>query len=125
MILYVCSQGRLRSRTAEVLTLLGGEAARSCGIDSDALVTINPRLVFEAHVIVCMQQVHADAVQEFPESVGKQIEVMGLPDVFNPFDDHFSNLIIPNLKLVGLYEYAKAIEKGRLNPLVQNFKRDF
>lgn len=125
MILYVCSQGRIRSRTAEVLTLLGGEMARSCGIDKDAIAPINPRLVLEADVIVCMQKEHANAVYDFMASDGKRIEVMSLPDIFNPYDESFINLLTTNLDLAGLYEYSRAISKGRVSPNLKRFHKDF
>lgn len=37
MILYVCSQGMIRSCTAEVLAVRAGLDARSCGTDADAV----------------------------------------------------------------------------------------
>ena len=43
-ILFVCSQGRIRSRTAEVLAVRAGMDARSCGTDADAMVPINGAL---------------------------------------------------------------------------------
>jgi predicted protein tyrosine phosphatase len=125
MILYVCSQGRIRSRTAEVLTLLGGEQARSCGIDKDAISQLNSRLVLEADIIICMQQEHANAVYDLMASDGKRIEVMMLPDIFNPYDDHFINLLITNLRIAGLDEYAAAISRGRTSPHIQHYKKDY
>jgi predicted protein tyrosine phosphatase len=40
MILFVCSQGMIRSRTAEVLTIRTDLVARSCGTDFDAIVPV-------------------------------------------------------------------------------------
>lgn len=84
-VLYVCAQGVVRSRTAEVLTLLGGIQARSCGTDADALVPASNTLATWAHVIVCMEPVHYRFVSEFMGSEGKPVLCLELPDVYRPF----------------------------------------
>lgn len=84
-VLYVCAQGVIRSRTAEVLTLLGGIQARSCGTDADALVPASNTLATWAHVIVCMEPEHHRFVSEFMGSEGKSVLCLDLPDVYRPF----------------------------------------
>ena len=85
MILFVCSQGRIRSRTAELLAVRGGLDARSCGTDADAVVPVNDHLVRLADIIVCMEVTHAEIVQEFMHAAGKDIHVLGIEDVYAPF----------------------------------------
>ena len=84
-ILFVCSQGRIRSRTAEVLAVRGGMDARSCGTDADAVVPINDPLIREADLIVCMEDHHAATVREFMHAEGKTIHVLGIEDIYEPF----------------------------------------
>lgn len=85
MILFVCSQGRIRSRTAEVLTLLGGMQARCCGTDADAMVPINNALLRAADTIVCMEREHSKLVNEYMGSEGKIVVSLGIRDVWTPF----------------------------------------
>ena len=84
-ILFVCSQGRIRSRTAEVLAVRGGIDARSCGTDADAMVPINDHLVRESDIIVCMEEHHAATVREFMHAEGNTIHVLGIEDIYEPF----------------------------------------
>lgn len=85
MILFVCSQGRIRSRTAEVFAVRGGLDARSCGTDADAVVPINDHLIRLADVVVCMEEHHATAVREFMHAEGKEIHILGIEDIYEPF----------------------------------------
>ncbi|WP_263770123.1 hypothetical protein [Propionivibrio soli] len=84
-VLFVCSQGAIRSRTAEVLAIRGGLDARSCGTDSDAVVPINDSLIRISDYIVCMEEHHAAAVREFMHAEGKPIYVLGIEDIYEPF----------------------------------------
>ena len=85
MILFVCSQGRIRSRTAEVLTLLGGLQARCCGTDQDALVPLNNNLLRAADTIICMEQSHAKIVKGVGVPEGTPLVSLGIRDVWTPF----------------------------------------
>ena len=84
-ILFVCSQGRIRSRTAEVIAVRGGMDARSCGTDADAVVPINDHLIREAGIIVCMEEHHAATVREFMHADGKTIHILEIEDIYEPF----------------------------------------
>lgn len=85
MILFVCSQGFLRSRTAEVLCLLGGLDARSCGTDEDSQCPVNNALLMAAEIIFCMEKVHVDKVEVMMGAEGKRIESLGIPDEFSRY----------------------------------------
>jgi len=84
-ILFVCSQGKIRSRTAEVLAVRGSMDARSCGTDADAIVPINDHLIRESNLIVCMEDHHAATVREFMHAGDKTIHVLGIEDIYEPF----------------------------------------
>ncbi|GBG14261.1 sulfate adenylyltransferase subunit 1 [Novimethylophilus kurashikiensis] len=86
MILFVCSQGKIRSRTAEVIAVMGGVHARSCGTDKDALAPITNALLRAADTIICMEQSHVKEVKEYMGAEGKNIVSLGIEDVWNPFD---------------------------------------
>lgn len=94
MILFVCSQGKIRSRTAEVLALLGGISARSCGTDSDAMVPVNNALLRAANLVVCMEREHCKLVREYMGAEGKIIVSLGLRDVYSPFEPELMRLLV-------------------------------
>jgi len=107
--LFVCSQGRIRSRSAEVLTLLGGQDARSCGIDDDAVVILNNELMRDADLIVCFEPAHADKVRLYMGSEGKEVICLHIPDVFDPFDPQ---MVYRTIQALHGRSVSKAIERG-------------
>ena len=96
-ILFVCSQGRIRSRTAEVLAVRAGMDARSCGTDADAMVPVNDHLIREADIIVCMEEHHAATVREFMHAEGKTIHVLGIEDIYEPFTPRLVAVLIAKI----------------------------
>ncbi len=101
-ILFVCSQGRIRSRTAEVLAVRAGMDARSCGTDADAMVPINDHLIREADIIVCMEEHHAATVREFMHAEGKSIHVLGIEDIYEPFAPRLVAVLIEKIGALSL-----------------------
>ncbi|KVP16909.1 hypothetical protein [Burkholderia ubonensis] len=87
MILFVCSQGKLRSRTAELLCLFGGVHARSAGSDNDADVPLNDALIRQATLIVCMEKKHHQALKEFQHYGNCPSVLLGIPDEFDRLQD--------------------------------------
>ena len=83
MILFVCSQGRLRSRTAELLCLFDGIAARCAGIDKDALAPLTDTLVRQASLIICMERKHLNAVTEYAHYGACPVVQLGIPDEYD------------------------------------------
>lgn len=110
-ILFVCSQGAIRSRTAEVLAVRGGLDARSCGTDADAVVPINDHLIRVADIIVCMEEHHADTVREFMHAEGKALHVLGIEDIYEPFTPRLIAVLTAKLGAV-LPEVARALERA-------------
>lgn len=110
MILFVCSQGMIRSRTAEVLAVRAGLDARSCGTDTDAVVPVNDHLIRLADVIVCMEAFHAGIVREFMHAEGKDIHVLGIEDIYSPFETCLVAALTKKLDQV-LPEVAVAIQR--------------
>jgi predicted protein tyrosine phosphatase len=83
MILFVCSQGKLRSRTAELLCLFGGLNARSAGTDPDAEVMVTDSLVRQASLIICMEKKHQQALKQFQHYGNCPAVLLGIPDEFD------------------------------------------
>jgi predicted protein tyrosine phosphatase len=63
-LLFVCTENRLRSPTAEALfDGYPGVRARSAGIGSQAPVRVTRELIDWAHVVVVMEAVHREHIQ--------------------------------------------------------------
>lgn len=121
-VLYVCTQGAIRSRTAEVLTLLGGVQARSCGTDPDALVPATNTLATWAYTIVCMEPEHHRFVSEFMGAEGKPVLCLDLPDVYRPFQAKLIRDLVAGLAaqsqlqtaiLAGQTLYERAVRQAK------------
>lgn len=82
MILFVCSQGKFRSRTAELMCLFAGVYARSAGTDADAEVQLNNELIAEATLIVCMEKKHHKIVTKMPAYGACPVVTVGILDLF-------------------------------------------
>lgn len=84
-ILFVCSQNRLRSPTAEAVF---AEHPRletlSAGTNNDAETPLSGDLVDWAHVIVAMEKAHKTKITKKFKSqlAGKRIVVLGIPDLY-------------------------------------------
>ncbi len=83
--LFVCSQNRLRSPTAEeVFSKLPGIECASAGTDEQANVPLDPELIEWADTIYVMEIAHRNRInKKFKKYVaGKRIVVLNIPDEF-------------------------------------------
>jgi predicted protein tyrosine phosphatase len=81
--LFVCSQNRLRSPTAEeVFSKLPGIECASAGTDEMANVPIDPELIEWADTIYVMESAHRNRIsKKFKRYLsGKRIVVLNIPD---------------------------------------------
>jgi predicted protein tyrosine phosphatase len=102
MILFICSQAKLRSRTAELLCLFGGITARSAGIDKDAEVPLNDTLIRKASTLICMEAEHHDALKAFPsfsQRTGPAPVVLHVPDSFDRLEPALVEKLISSVRL--------------------------
>jgi len=82
-LLFICSQNRLRSPTAEaVFSDWPGIEVMSAGTNSDATVPVSSDLIEWADVLVVMEQVHKSKLsKKFRDHLkNKRIVVLGIPD---------------------------------------------
>lgn len=94
MILFVCSQSFLRSRTAELLCCLGGVEARCAGTDKNALYTVNDELLMSARYIFCMEKRHLKAISAMPGFDRRRAVVLNIPDDYPLFDPELVDSLI-------------------------------
>jgi predicted protein tyrosine phosphatase len=83
--LFVCSQNRLRSPTAEeVFSKLPGIECQSAGTDELANVPIDPELIEWADVIYVMEASHRNRIsKKFKKHLaGKRIVVLNIQDEY-------------------------------------------
>ncbi len=88
-ILFVCSQNKLRSPTAEqVFSEMPGLDALSAGTNNDAVTPLTSELVEWADKIFVMENTHRQKLQKrFRSSLnGKKIICLGIPDDFSYMD---------------------------------------
>ena len=94
MVVFVCSQAQLRSRTAELLCLFGGVDARCCGTDDTAIQPISDTMLACASLVVCIESQHKTAISNFCHFDERCTVVLDIRDVFNRFDDQLIYLLI-------------------------------
>jgi predicted protein tyrosine phosphatase len=85
-LLFVCSQNRLRSPTAEALCQgLPGIEATSAGTNNDAEQPLTGDLIKWADVIFAMERTHRNGVSaKFSRLLkGKWLVVLGIPDDYD------------------------------------------
>jgi predicted protein tyrosine phosphatase len=94
--LFVCSQNRLRSPTAEhVFAQYEGVECESAGTNESANIPLGPELVEWADVIFVMERAHRNKVtKKFKRYLnGKRIIVLDIPDEYEYMDDALIRLL--------------------------------
>lgn len=95
-MLFVCSQNRLRSPTAEVVFSIFPEIeCNSAGTDALANVPLDPELIEWADVIFVMERSHRNRIQrKFKCQLnGKRMVVLGIPDDYDFMDPDLVELL--------------------------------
>ncbi len=95
-VLFLCSQNRLRSPTAEtIFSDCAGFEVRSAGLDHSAIVPATPQLVQWADYIFVMEKAHRRKLQKrFRNNINKQrIICLDIPDEFEYMDEALIGLL--------------------------------
>lgn len=95
-LLFVCSQNRLRSPTAEAVCQgIDGIEAMSAGTNNDAEQPLSGDLIEWADTIVVMERHHRNRVtKKFRDQLkGKHIAVLGIPDEYEFMQPELVNLL--------------------------------
>lgn len=110
-VLFVCSQGKLRSRTAELLCLFGGVYARACGTDPDAEAVVTDPLLRQADLVVCMEPHHKQALASFQHYMKAPTVTLGIPDHYDRLDPMLIRSLIFQMR-VHDRSVAEAMARG-------------
>ena len=95
-LLFLCSQNKRRSLTAEKLfDGYNGHQARSAGTETNSRVKVTPGLIGWADIIFCMEKKHMRRVREKYSdiTVGKKIICLNIPDEYSYMDDDLCELL--------------------------------
>lgn len=95
-LLFVCSQNRWRSLTAErIFSGIPGYAVKSAGTENNARIKVNEGHVGWADIIFVMEKKHLHRLQsKFSDaSRDKQIICLHIPDDFNLLDPDLVELL--------------------------------
>jgi len=88
-LLFICSQNKLRSPTAEaVYAGYPGIEVDSAGLNHDAVVPLAPEQIEWADLILVMEQSHKRKLsKQFRKHLsGKRVVVLGIPDEYDYMD---------------------------------------
>ncbi len=88
-LLFICSQNKLRSPTAEtVFAGMPGIEVDSAGLNNDAVVPLSPEQVEWADIIFVMEKEHRNKLnRKFKRYLNRQrVVVLGIPDDYAYMD---------------------------------------
>lgn len=95
-LLFVCSQNRLRSPTAEAVCHgVDGIEAMSAGTNNDAEQPLTGDLIEWADAVIVMETQHRNRVMKrFRQQLqGKQLTVLGIPDDYDYMQPELVSLL--------------------------------
>ena len=94
-VLFVCSQNKLRSPTAEqVFAEWPGIEVSSAGLNNDAEEPLTAELVEWADVIFVMEQAHRNRLlKKFKRSLKARLIVLGIPDDYKFMEEALIRLL--------------------------------
>lgn len=95
-ILFVCTENKLRSATAEeVFSAYEGVEAIGAGTNQDAPTPVSGDLIEWADVILVMEQSHRNKIsKKYAQQLkGKKLAVLGIPDNFIYMDPELIRIL--------------------------------
>ena len=93
-VLFICTQARLRSRTAAKIFEYRYDT-RYAGIGGDALIAVTPELIEWSDVIVCMEPSHKQALLTLWTEECRPVSVFtaGIEDNYDYMDGYLISLL--------------------------------
>ena len=95
-LLFICSQNKLRSPTAEaVFADYPGVATDSAGLNNNAEVYLSEEQLEWADIVIVMEKAHRNRLnRKFKHALaGKRIAVLGIPDEYEYMDRELVSLL--------------------------------
>ena len=100
-ILFVCSQNKRRSLTAEkMFDGRDGNCVRSAGTENNSRIKVTPGLIGWADIIFCFEKKHLRRLKEkySGELEGKRVITLNIPDDYSYMDEELQD------QLQGFYD---------------------
>ena len=95
-ILFVCSQNKRRSLTAEkIFNGVNGHNVRSAGTEKNSRIKVTPGLIGWADMIFCFEKKHLRRLREkySDEISGKDIVTLNIPDDYEYMDEELQDIL--------------------------------
>lgn len=95
-LLFLCSQNKLRSPTAEeVFADCQDVEVDSAGLNNDAVVALSEEQIEWADVIIVMEKSHKERLnRKFNHALGgKRVAVLGIPDKYSFMDEDLIRML--------------------------------
>ena len=95
-ILFICSQNKLRSPTAETIFAdTPGIEVDSAGLNHDAVVPLSPEQLAWADLILVMESTHRERLTRHHKASlkGKRIAVLNIPDNYDYMDEELVRIL--------------------------------
>ncbi|MBO6308701.1 MAG: protein tyrosine phosphatase [Oribacterium sp.] len=95
-ILFVCSQNKRRSLTAEkIFDGINGHTVRSAGTENNARIKVTPGLIGWADIVFCFEKKHLRRLKErySDEISGKNVITLNIPDEYGYMDDDLQDIL--------------------------------
>ena len=89
-ILFICSQNKRRSLTAEkMFDGVDGNSVRSAGTENNSRIKVTPGLIGWADLIFCFEKKHLRRLREkySEELSGKRVITLNIPDNYSFMDE--------------------------------------
>ena len=104
-LLFVCSENRLRSPTAEVIfSKYNGIKAIGCGTNKDAKTPISGKLIEWADIVIVMEKHHRNKIlSNFKHLLkGKRFICLDIPDKYGFMQPELVNLLKVKVSKYGI-----------------------
>ena len=95
-ILFVCSQNKRRSLTAEkIFNGVNGHNVRSAGTEKNSRIKVTPGLIGWADMIFCFEKKHLRRLRDkySDEISGKDIVTLNIPDDYEYMDEELQDIL--------------------------------
>ena len=95
-ILFVCSQNKRRSLTAEkIFNGVNGHNVRSAGTEKNSRIKVTPGLIGWADMIFCFEKKHLRRLREkYSDEISeKDIVTLNIPDDYEYMDEELQDIL--------------------------------
>ena len=104
-LLFLCSQNKRRSLTAEkIFDGINGHTVRSAGTENNARIKVTPGILGWADKIYCMEKKHVRRIRDKYSDmlIGKEVICLNIPDDYTFMDDELISILHSSVVCVSI-----------------------